>query len=139
MAHKIGRNRSLFRGHFLAKPPAVSPWFLPQIFPRCPTEFIISTHPIGKFSCSHGGLDQSCSARQKRAESVFLLPLIAGVKTCSLRGSERLLAVMGYALDSDLYPKVRATLSGVAPRFPLLVSSSCSQFDYKMIEATPKG
>ena len=41
---------------------------------------------------------------RNRAESVFLVPLIPGVKACSLWGIERLLAVVGYALDSGLYP-----------------------------------
>ena len=39
---------------------------------RCPTGFIISTKPFGKFSCSHGGLNQSCSARQKESRKRFL-------------------------------------------------------------------
>lgn len=86
-----------------------------NFFFRCPTGFIIRTHPFGKFSCSHGDLNQSCSASQKRAESVFLVSLIAGTKTCSLWGIDRLFAAMGSALDSDVYSKVRTTFDGVAP------------------------
>jgi hypothetical protein len=46
---------------------------------------------------------------------------------------------MGYALDSGLYPEVRATLSGVAPRFLTIISSSSSPFYQKTVEASPVG
>ena len=37
--------------------------------------------PFGKFSCSHNGRNHLCAAMQKRAESVFLVPVISQAET----------------------------------------------------------